>query len=689
MKKTRRKIISWLCVFTMVAACMVSMPMQSNAADVEYNELTFRDWGFADEGEIAVSTDNSKTPVSSWDNVAISGSLKFHGDSYTDFEQNIVMFGGNEGNGKGLWIKHYAPEQALYFGRDDLGWVAFGGIAKDMEFDFRITFTPNAEDKLEVAITVGSTTKSKVVDRSAFGGTNIRMFANAKGYSYKSTPEPVIDYTELTFRDWGFGDSGTVTATKPSTKTPITSWKNVAISGSVSFGTDIGWEDIMVFGATETKTGAGIWLRYHPDGVVYFGHDDIGYVPMTVTKGTEHSFRVAFKEKDEATLTAELTIGGKKVSKDVPVSRMGSTAITMTRKAGSYTYKSTPPVEYTELTFRDWGFGDSGTVTATKPSTKAPITSWKNVAISGSITFGTDIGWEDIMVFGATETKTGAGIWLRYHPGDGVVYFGHDDLAYVAMAVTRGTEHNFRLALRAKNATTLTAELTIGGKTVSKDVPVNRMESTAITMTRATGSYSYASVPGVTVGGGETNTNGITLSVQDGAALPTGYVEDKYIFGWTVDGEAVTTYDAAIALDEYVAEFIDTDMLEVVCQYSTASTGTSKRDMRFIASVNTLDYEGAGFVFSLTDAAPEVNKDACAVADTTSVYKTILADGERFATADVYPGGYSQYMYAFTLLNIPVSQGENPTTIYVRAYVEMEDGTVVYGDARMVTITAQ
>ena len=422
MKNTGKKIVSWLCVFAMVVACLATMPMQSNAADVEYNELTFRDWGFADEGEIAVSTNNSKTPVSSWDNVAISGSLKFHGDSYTDFEQNIVMFGGNEGNGKGLWIKHYAPDQVLYFGRDDLGWVAFGGITKDMEFDFRITFTPNAEDKLEVAITVGSTTRSKVVDRSAFGGTNIRMFANAKGYSYKSTPEPVIDYTELTFRDWGFGDGGTVTATKPSTKTPIDSWKNVAISGSITFGTDIGWDDIMVFGATEAKTGAGIWLRYHPDGVVYFGHDDqvIWYATMTgIAKGTEYDFRLAFKEKNSTTLTAELTIGGKKVSRDVPISRMGSTAITMIRKVGSYSYKSTPQVEYTELTFSDWGFKKETVTGNSLWSTMNPITTWDKVAINGSVSFPSNSSVSNGIIFGTTKsTGSWSGLLLWYHTGD-------------------------------------------------------------------------------------------------------------------------------------------------------------------------------------------------------------------------------------------------------------------------------
>ena len=126
--------------------------------------------------------------------------------------------------------------------------------------------------------------------------------------------------------------------------------------------------------------------------------------------------------------------------------------------------------------------------------------------------------------------------------------------------------------------------------------------------------------------------------------------------------------------------YVDTKMLSVKVQdnSTTAPEGTSKFDIRFIASVNSLDYESAGFVFSLTNDTPEVGKPGCVQKGTTTVYESFTAAGTSQHISDIY-SDYSEYMYAFEIKNTPANK-----RIYVRAYVELEDGTFVYGDVRTV-----
>ncbi len=126
--------------------------------------------------------------------------------------------------------------------------------------------------------------------------------------------------------------------------------------------------------------------------------------------------------------------------------------------------------------------------------------------------------------------------------------------------------------------------------------------------------------------------------------------------------------------------YVDTKMLSVKVQdnSTTSPVGTSKFNIRFIASVNSLDYESAGFVFSLTNDTPEVGKSDCVQKSTTTVYKSLMAAGTSQHVSDVY-GDYSEYMYVFAIKDTPANE-----RIYVRAYVELEDGTLVYGDVRTV-----
>lgn len=185
------------------------------------------------------------------------------------------------------------------------------------------------------------------------------------------------------------------------------------------------------------------------------------------------------------------------------------------------------------------------------------------------------------------------------------------------------------------------------------------------------------------VGGGDSNTSESLCEAVADEQLPTDVVIDgsKYIIRWTLDGEVVTSYDSSRPIEDYVAEFVDSKMLEVKYQQGDAVNG--KRDMRYIASVNGLNYKKAGFVFSSANENPTINGDKCVYRETTKVYKNLMADGTSTSISGAGYDAYSQYMYAFIIRNTPIDYA-----LYVRAYVILPDsGKVVYGAVR--TITAE
>lgn len=170
----------------------------------------------------------------------------------------------------------------------------------------------------------------------------------------------------------------------------------------------------------------------------------------------------------------------------------------------------------------------------------------------------------------------------------------------------------------------------------------------------------------LTIGGGDTDTNEVRYGVASGETLPTGHVEDKYVISWTVNGEAVTAYNASVDTAKYVADFIDTDMLKVAWQQSTKEENSTV--YRFIASVNDVDkYRAVGFEFSLD------NSKWYKLGDMTVVYEQIK-EGTGVKTAGELYGTYSKYLFVQ-----PLDFGSY-TKVYVRAYVILDNGgTVVYG----------
>ena len=67
------------------------------------------------------------------------------------------------------------------------------------------------------------------------------------------------------------------------------------------------------------------------------------------------------------------------------------------------------------------------------------------------------------------------------------------------------------------------------------------------------------------------------------------------------------------------------------------------------------------------------------------VYSGVLANGNKKTAADIYGDvDYSKYLYVFEITEIPESAADS--IIYVRPYVEMNDGTIVYGEVSAQTL---
>ncbi len=185
---------------------------------------------------------------------------------------------------------------------------------------------------------------------------------------------------------------------------------------------------------------------------------------------------------------------------------------------------------------------------------------------------------------------------------------------------------------------------------------------------------------GITLGGADENTTKVFVKVNYGSTLPVNCeVDGKYISGWYVDGGEFAISESLIYTSgvEYKAQYVDTKMLDVA--YQKTVPADDKLNTRFIASVNQLEYMAVGWVFSLTDTNPELDKDGCVVKESTTVYASLLANGEAKTATDIYDE-YSTYLFVFEIKNIPVG-----TDIHVRSYVKLEDGRIVYGPSKTVT----
>lgn len=152
---------------------------------------------------------------------------------------------------------------------------------------------------------------------------------------------------------------------------------------------------------------------------------------------------------------------------------------------------------------------------------------------------------------------------------------------------------------------------------------------------------------------------------------------DKYVVDATVDS------------DNKITSYIDIDMLNIKKQSKDNDSVSDTFDVRYIASVDNLSYQKVGFVFSInadvqTPTIEDVNNEVRGVAHryTDLVYARVNEDNGSRKVVNLYAeeGCNSRYGFAFEMRKTPSS-----TTVYARAYVQLSDGTIVYGTPRAVT----
>lgn len=179
-----------------------------------------------------------------------------------------------------------------------------------------------------------------------------------------------------------------------------------------------------------------------------------------------------------------------------------------------------------------------------------------------------------------------------------------------------------------------------------------------------------------------------SFKLVEGDELPRNErIGTKFILSWKNGDE---TYEGKVASGlDLSADYVETQMMTVKYQLTKGATADSdKLNCRFIASVDGVSrYNSVGWLFSLTN--PDMLKEdvgqGVADRESTKVYERVIANGNALTPNDVYGKDYAKYFYAFEIKNIPQSQYSKP--IYVRAYVTMEDGTVVYGDTKTVVLS--
>ncbi|MCD8107946.1 MAG: hypothetical protein LUE20_08320 [Oscillospiraceae bacterium] len=162
---------------------------------------------------------------------------------------------------------------------------------------------------------------------------------------------------------------------------------------------------------------------------------------------------------------------------------------------------------------------------------------------------------------------------------------------------------------------------------------------------------------------------------------------NNYVFaGWYTsdDGTTFTACDSSMWDDElsgnYYAKFVDANVLTVMTQFTAGTTsGTESTNLRFVSTVDTLDYTKVGFKFTIN--SKESDKS------TTTVYKSIAAstEGDSFSYSPSYFSTSSEYFFTFTITGIPSTAFD--TEITVIPYWITADGTTVYGTTKTVKVS--
>ena len=169
------------------------------------------------------------------------------------------------------------------------------------------------------------------------------------------------------------------------------------------------------------------------------------------------------------------------------------------------------------------------------------------------------------------------------------------------------------------------------------------------------------------------------MAVYDGQTVPDNYMDvtdykaqgtyptetGKIFAGWFEDAEFTTEYTGTTGYA--YAKFIDDDVLTTKFQIATDDTA-----VRFISSVDSMDFEEVGFIFTGTYGNAVITEKT---KTTEKLYTKITAAGESIEP-DVFSPD-SHYFFTYTIRGM--EDATTNSTWHVTPFYKTLDGTVVTG----------
>ena len=169
------------------------------------------------------------------------------------------------------------------------------------------------------------------------------------------------------------------------------------------------------------------------------------------------------------------------------------------------------------------------------------------------------------------------------------------------------------------------------------------------------------------------------IAIYDGQVVPDNYMDvtdykaqgtyptetGKIFAGWFEDADFTTPYMENTG--SAYAKFIDEDVLTTKFQIATDDTA-----VRFLSSVDGMDYEEVGFIFTGTYGNAVITEKT---KTTNKLYSKITADGQS-TEPDVFSPD-SQYFFTYTVRGM--EDATTNSTWHVTPFYKTLDGTVVTG----------
>ena len=447
--KSRKAAIAWLCVLGLMVGCLSGSGTglsKSKAADPEFTEYTFSDFGIEDR-TVSGASPEFATGFTSWDKVAISGKVTMPGTnaddhyirfgSWTGFEirsagNALILTGGGGGFGSTVANSDGNTNGWVYIPADG---DVVDSQGKQRVVPIRITMEHVNRTNLKVCLTVDGKNSGWITfTNQSNGNFNILLYAAAgktMGVASieKEEPKPV-EFTEYSFNDFGIKDQTVSNGNAIDKDTGLTSWDKVAISGKVTFPGIDADDHYIRFGSW-----GGLSIRASKTALILTtGSADFGSVVENSAKDgngwlyvdtgediTDKAIdlRVTFEHVNKTQLKMTATINGTH-SGYITVAKQTNGNFNLLIYAGdgrSITIGSPeqPEKVYDEYTFADFGIKNQ-IAEAGMPvrNVKQPIQSWKDMAISGIVTFPAST--ESYLRFGTT-TDGWEGFSLRWADG--------------------------------------------------------------------------------------------------------------------------------------------------------------------------------------------------------------------------------------------------------------------------------